>query len=314
MIDILICCVLTWAFAALLNAWMFKRKPASKLTATLITMVMFFVYLLVLSYAKYVQFQAAGLKPTTPWSFGGALVCALFLYSLLNKRTSSAGAAASHSAPGQPVFPGLFEKSSLDKASARRSEPAEPMQQPLPPVIEVTQEVKPAHAVQEISDASWSASLGEFDGPHRQAGLWARVFSESNGDENRAKATYLRVRAGQIEQQALSATQETDRAHLAQSNAANVDRLKNEFVSGKTMTREQVSQLAQEAVKDESIGRLHERIRGESVLHLCARMDLHEAAVLLLAHGANMHAPNGNGQTPHDVAHGTAMKTLLAHS
>lgn len=48
------------------------------------------------------------------------------------------------------------------------------------------------------SDRSWERALAEFDGPSRRAGLWARVFALSDGDEARAKANYLRTRAVEL--------------------------------------------------------------------------------------------------------------------
>lgn len=56
-----------------------------------------------------------------------------------------------------------------------------------------------------ISDSStppdqfWAEALGELDGPGRKAGLWARSFSEADGDEAKAKAKYLACRSVELE-------------------------------------------------------------------------------------------------------------------
>jgi hypothetical protein len=47
----------------------------------------------------------------------------------------------------------------------------------------------------------WAAASTEFDGPDRRPGLWARVFSESEGNLQLAKAKYLRHRADELQQQ-----------------------------------------------------------------------------------------------------------------
>ena len=47
----------------------------------------------------------------------------------------------------------------------------------------------------------WSAALGEVEGPSRRPGLWARSFSEAEGDEARAKAKYLAYRASELERE-----------------------------------------------------------------------------------------------------------------
>lgn len=41
----------------------------------------------------------------------------------------------------------------------------------------------------------WKRALEEHEGPGRQAGLWAKLYADHNGDESRAKADYLRIRA-----------------------------------------------------------------------------------------------------------------------
>lgn len=44
----------------------------------------------------------------------------------------------------------------------------------------------------------WAQALAEFDGPDRRPGVWARSFVQAQGDETKAKAFYLAVRAEQI--------------------------------------------------------------------------------------------------------------------
>lgn len=46
-----------------------------------------------------------------------------------------------------------------------------------------------------LPDDVWAAALDEFDGPTRQRGLWARLFAQFAGDEKRAQAAYLAIRA-----------------------------------------------------------------------------------------------------------------------
>lgn len=41
----------------------------------------------------------------------------------------------------------------------------------------------------------WERALEEHEGAGRQAGLWAKLYADHNGDESRAKADYLRIRA-----------------------------------------------------------------------------------------------------------------------
>jgi hypothetical protein len=52
------------------------------------------------------------------------------------------------------------------------------------------------------TDAVWEHVLKEFDGTERRAGLWARLFAESHGNEASAKANYLKIRAHDIQAEA----------------------------------------------------------------------------------------------------------------
>lgn len=47
---------------------------------------------------------------------------------------------------------------------------------------------------QKPSDQEWESALNEVNSPERDSGLWARCFSDCNGDENKAKAMYIKER------------------------------------------------------------------------------------------------------------------------
>lgn len=51
-----------------------------------------------------------------------------------------------------------------------------------------------------IDDKFWSMSSDEFNNSRNEA-LWARLYSENNGDESKAKASYLKYRANQLSSQ-----------------------------------------------------------------------------------------------------------------
>ena len=44
----------------------------------------------------------------------------------------------------------------------------------------------------------WEAALAEFEGEDRKKGIWAKCFANSDGDEQRAKAMYLRERVAEM--------------------------------------------------------------------------------------------------------------------
>ena len=54
-------------------------------------------------------------------------------------------------------------------------------------------------SVNKISEEEyWEKSFTEFNSSQRKEGLWAKCFAEANGDENIAKANYLKVRTTQL--------------------------------------------------------------------------------------------------------------------
>lgn len=65
-----------------------------------------------------------------------------------------------------------------------------------------------------------------------------------------------------------------------------VAEIKKQFVSGKKLSRNEVNALSLAVSSDPSLAHLWERFRGETLLHLCARFGLLEAAATLLKHGA----------------------------
>ncbi len=52
--------------------------------------------------------------------------------------------------------------------------------------------------VQINDDVLWERALIEFDEGSAKKGLWAKCFSEANGDEAVAKANYLKIRVNQL--------------------------------------------------------------------------------------------------------------------
>lgn len=61
----------------------------------------------------------------------------------------------------------------------------------------------------------------EIDSGHTKSGLWAKSFAESDGDENRTRALYMRLRVAQvIEENDRNAAIESERAELEAKKSA----------------------------------------------------------------------------------------------
>jgi hypothetical protein len=74
------------------------------------------------------------------------------------------------------------------------------------------------------------------------------------------------------------------------------------FIEGNRITQDEIVMLANASRKNHSLTSLTDRIRGNTLLHLCARYGLHEEALTLLGNGSNPHAGNGNGERPFDLS------------
>jgi hypothetical protein len=61
-----------------------------------------------------------------------------------------------------------------------------------------TQKLEMNNPVNVDEEAVWADALAELEGENRKPGIWAKAFSESNGDVNQAEALYLKIRFNEI--------------------------------------------------------------------------------------------------------------------
>ena len=82
------------------------------------------------------------------------------------------------------------------------------------------------------SEDMWAAAIAEFDSVARRHGLWARSFSESQGDEGAAKANYLRYRTDELQYENATALEQ----QMIDSMMANIAVAeKNDLLSGNVL-------------------------------------------------------------------------------
>jgi len=102
LVDWLIYGLLVFGAAKLLNATLFKLKPASRPAAWGLTILIFFVSIAVLTALKILRYQAISdsvgvpIKPQNPLDMSGAFIFAWLFFSFLqheerNKQPPSAG-------------------------------------------------------------------------------------------------------------------------------------------------------------------------------------------------------------------------------
>jgi len=167
-------------------------------------------------------------------------------------------------------------------------------------------------------DVLWTTALAELEEGRRQSATWARSFAAADGDEAKAKAAYVRERAHQMQEDVAAAKQAAAAEQEAITKAAErrVAEATKRFTEGNRITQDEIMILVNASRKNPSLTSLTDRIRGNTLLHLCARYGLHEEALTLLGNGSNPNAGNGNGERPFDLAPpdtppGPALRNLL---
>lgn len=63
------------------------------------------------------------------------------------------------------------------------------------------------------SDDLWAQALTEYDSSSRNQGIWARLFSETQGNETMVKANYLRIRVDEMQQALIIEKERLDTEH-----------------------------------------------------------------------------------------------------
>lgn len=165
----------------------------------------------------------------------------------------------------------------------------------------------------------WAVAMSELDGDSRRPGIWARAYAESDGDETKAKVAYLKSRVQQLTTatQALAAESERQRMEaVAKERVAAKERKQvvevavSSFVSTGDISMDQIKLLMCDLDKAHLI-RLKDSKRGNTLLHLCAELDMIEEVHALLQAGADPQLSNNNGQRAVFLSKHPVIKKLL---
>lgn len=234
-VDWLIYGLFTWGLAALLNATAFSRQPANKWMVWSLTVGMFFLSLVAMTALQFFRYQTISqdlgiqITPRSPLDVVGAFTFSWVFFALLRK-----------SAKGQPPTdweqptPAVSRQANfLVAANTARGSAAPPTQR-----LHNAEDVRTTAHVPDagsppLSEDCWAAALAEFDSAARRPGLWAKAFSQADGNEAIAKAGYLRSRAVELEgEQALRAEalrrEEQSKIAALQHQAAEAEARKRE--------------------------------------------------------------------------------------
>jgi uncharacterized RDD family membrane protein YckC len=142
-------------------------------------------------------------------------------------------------------------------------------------------------------------------------GLWTRLFAECGGDEKQMKVIYIKQRVERL------IASERVRLELATSESvkttakAEIDRLISAYVSGSKPTINDVIRLSHASSTEPSISTLSDKVRGDTLLHWCARLGLEKETTILINNGADTNAPNGNGRRPFELTEEFALRAAI---
>ena len=167
---------------------------------------------------------AAWLTNLSIW--GGIAFIGGWLYGKLYKSKLLPSPRGSSAAPGP--------KMSLDKSRTR----GVPEMTGLTRVAEIPRDAgnRNANYGTKATQAEelWARALKEYEGEHKRPGLWARLFSEAEGNEALAKANYLKVRVLELraESQDLAAREQKENEAPPHVNPQSVSERFTQAISG----------------------------------------------------------------------------------
>lgn len=197
--DWLIYGLLTWGLTSLLNASIFKQKPASRATAWTLTVAMFVVSLALLSIVKLIRHQvlsdSLGLdaKKWNPVDLSGAAIFAWQFFASIHKAPKGTAALDPQLGGGAPVPQPNAEAAPTKPVSVAslhidRTPDSTIYNAPkAPPTMETLDE-----------DAIYAAIGQELESGNTDKGLWTRLFAECGGDETQTKVLYIKARADRL--------------------------------------------------------------------------------------------------------------------
>lgn len=135
----------------------------------------------------------------------------------------------------------LCESSAAGDALATRQSPSissKPIKSQIKHMPDVNTQTS-VHVTQttQIDEEFWAKALAEYDGRTRRPGLWARVFSEADGNEALAKASYLKCRAEEMWREHNEASLTQERAELDAIEKERLSRLSEDLRKAELIPR-----------------------------------------------------------------------------
>jgi hypothetical protein len=153
----------------------------------------------------------------------------------------------------------------------------------------------------------YETALEEVSHRTMVSALAAKALVDSDGDERRAVARYIQLRVDDLRsrfEEDLESTRkrQADKAAMEGEVLVRAQAAMGRFQRTGELDDEELALSLSCLWRDKTIVLVSDRVRGNTLLHFCARNGLLHAVSSLVSAGANPSARNGNGQMPVSVA------------
>jgi hypothetical protein len=262
LVDWLVYGLLIWGLATALNKMAFKARPASKGAVWGLTILVFFLSVAALSVAKVIRYQVISddvgvpVSPRNPLDMGGAFLFAWLFYSLLDRVKGGVNHTSSSEDGNLKSHMEALSVATESLSTATESKNATPdFFEPKRDTIdfrtvhnedESDMDMEKQHLDQESPDF-FQIAWDELSSGSIQKGIWARAYSETEGDEPKAKARYIKLRVPQLEMEHAD-TLARQREELARKYQEGRERRIREE-QDRRIREEELSRLAEDAGK-----------------------------------------------------------------
>jgi len=170
-----------------------------------------------------------------------------------------------------------------------------------------------------IEENYWAAAMAEVESSKRRPGVWAKAFSEADGDLTKANAAYIKARFQQMHglaqaEAAKLASQQSGEAvktkAIALAKQRGIDEVIKYFLDAGTISEANLKLLIYQQDLSKTI-HMRDMIRGNTLLHVCAASGMLDEVRALLVAGASPNEPNDQGWLPYHMTMNADIRSLL---
>ena len=165
----------------------------------------------------------------------------------------------------------------------------------------------------------WAEAMAELESDQRRPGVWAKAFSEGDGDVAKANAAYMKVRVKQmhdlVQAEATKlVSQKRDKAAkikaIASAKHQEIEEVIKKFLYSGTISEVNLKRLIYQQDTSKII-RVRDMIKGNTLLHVCAASGMLDEVRALMAAGASPNEPNNQGLLPYYMTKNADIRLVL---